>query len=72
MQSFLRVPTKIRTEVLGNLHLTDKVEASEFSHLDEQLAIGLASAARRGDRPRSHARPAAVAGGHPGPGADRA
>ena len=45
MRSFLGVPIKIRAEVFGNLYLTDKVDASEFSDVDEQLAVGLASAA---------------------------
>lgn len=45
MRSFLGVPIKIRDEVFGNLYLTDKVEAAEFSELDQELAVGLASAA---------------------------
>ena len=48
MRSFLGVPIKIRDQVFGNLYLTDKfspVAAAEFSELDEELAVGLASAA---------------------------
>ena len=55
MRSFLGVPIKIREQVFGNLYLTDKirdesrtsgaVDAAEFSELDEELAVGLASAA---------------------------
>ena len=45
MRSFLGVPIKIRDQVFGNLYLTDKVDAAEFSELDEELAVGLASAA---------------------------
>ncbi len=45
MRSFLGVPIKIRDQVFGNLYLTDKVDAAEFSELDEELVVGLASAA---------------------------
>ena len=45
MQSFLGVPITLRDEVFGNLYLTDKIDAAEFSELDEELAVGLASAA---------------------------
>jgi signal transduction histidine kinase len=45
MRSFLGVPIKIGDRVFGNLYLTDKVDAAEFSGLDEELAVGLASAA---------------------------
>ena len=45
MQSFLGVPITLRNEVFGNLYLTDKIDAAEFSELDEELAVGLASAA---------------------------
>jgi signal transduction histidine kinase len=45
MTSFLGVPIVVRNEVFGNLYLTDKRTAEVFSDLDEQLAIGLASAA---------------------------
>ena len=45
MCSFLGVPIKIRDQVFGNLYLTDKVDAAEFTELDEELVVGLASAA---------------------------
>jgi signal transduction histidine kinase len=45
MCSFLGVPIKVRDQVFGNLYLTDKVDAAEFSELDEELVVGLASAA---------------------------
>ena len=45
MRSFLGVPIKIRDQVFGNLYLTDKVDAADFSELDEELVVGLASAA---------------------------
>jgi signal transduction histidine kinase len=45
MQSFLGVPVRVRSEVYGNLYLTDKVGAQEFSDQDESLAEGLAMAA---------------------------
>jgi signal transduction histidine kinase len=56
MRSFLGVPIKIRRSVFGNLYLTDKVDAEEFSELDEELAVGLASAAAVAiDNARLHA-----------------
>lgn len=56
MGSFLGVPIKIRDEVFGNLYLTDKVDAAEFSELDEELVVGLASAAAVAiDNARLHA-----------------
>lgn len=45
MTSFLGVPVLVRGEVFGNLYLTDKQGAAEFSDVDEELAIGLAAAA---------------------------
>jgi signal transduction histidine kinase len=45
MQSFLGVPVRVRSEVYGNLYLTDKVGAREFSDQDEALAEALAVAA---------------------------
>ncbi len=44
MHSFLGVPLRIRGEVFGNLYLTDKQGAAEFSAADEALAVALASA----------------------------
>lgn len=56
MQSFLGVPIRLRDQVFGNLYLTDKVDASEFSVLDEELAVALASAAAVAiDNARLHA-----------------
>ena len=45
MRSFLGVPIRVRDEVFGNLYLTDKVDAAEFSELDEELIVALATAA---------------------------
>ena len=44
MTSFLGVPVKVRDEVYGNLYLTDKLQAEEFSDEDEALAEALALA----------------------------
>jgi signal transduction histidine kinase len=45
MRSFLGLPVRARGEVYGNLYLTDKEGASEFSEQDEALAEALALAA---------------------------
>jgi len=45
MKSFLGLPVRLRDDVYGNLYLTDKVGASEFSEEDESLAEALALAA---------------------------
>jgi signal transduction histidine kinase len=45
MKSFLGVPVCARDEVYGNLYLTDKEGAEEFSEQDEALAEALALAA---------------------------
>jgi signal transduction histidine kinase len=45
MRSFLGVPIRVRSQVFGNLYLTDKVSAAEFSAEDEELAVTLAVAA---------------------------
>jgi signal transduction histidine kinase len=45
MKSFLGVPVRVRDEVYGNLYLTDKVGAPDFSEEDESLAEALAQAA---------------------------
>jgi signal transduction histidine kinase len=45
MKSFLGVPVRTRNEVYGNLYLTDKIGAREFSEEDEFLAEALAVAA---------------------------
>jgi signal transduction histidine kinase len=45
MTSFLGVPVKTRDKVFGNLYLTEKVGAVEFSDGDKELMTALASAA---------------------------
>ena len=45
MKSFLGVPVKGRGGVFGNLYLTEKIDAPEFSAEDEAIAILLASQA---------------------------
>jgi len=45
MRSFLGVPIRVRGQVFGNLYLTDKRGADEFSEQDEILAVALAGAA---------------------------
>ena len=45
MKSFLGVPIRIRDQVFGNLYLTEKQGAAEFSEEDEGLAVALAGAA---------------------------
>jgi two-component system sensor histidine kinase DevS len=45
MTSFLGVPVLVRDKIFGSLYLTDKIGASTFTALDEQLATGLAVAA---------------------------
>lgn len=45
MRSFLGVPILIREEVFGNLDLTDKQDGEVFTDIDEELMVGLASAA---------------------------
>jgi len=45
MRSFLGVPVHVRDVVFGNLYLTEKRSAEEFSEEDEQLAVALAAAA---------------------------
>jgi signal transduction histidine kinase len=45
MRSFLGVPIRVRDQVFGNLYLTDKGSAEVFSDVDEELVVGLASAA---------------------------
>lgn len=45
MTSFLGLPIRVRDEVYGNLYLTDKIGAEEFSDEDEALAEALAQAA---------------------------
>lgn len=45
MGTFLGVPIRVRTEVFGNLYLTEKRGGGEFTEQDEDLMIALASAA---------------------------
>lgn len=45
MRSFLGVPIICKGKVFGNLYLTEKQEAEEFSREDERLAMTLASQA---------------------------
>ena len=45
MRSFLGVPIRVRDQVFGNLYLTEKQSATEFSQTDEELVVALASAA---------------------------
>ena len=45
MRSFLGVPVKGRGAVFGNLYLTEKIDAPEFSDEDEAIAVLLASQA---------------------------
>lgn len=45
MKSFLGVPVRGRGGVFGNLYLTEKIDAEEFSDEDEAIAVLLASQA---------------------------
>ncbi len=45
MVSFLGVPVRSRDRVFGNLYLTEKIGADDFTLDDEQLAIAVAAAA---------------------------
>jgi signal transduction histidine kinase len=45
MRSFLGVPIRVRDQIFGNLYLTEKEDAQEFSADDEGLAVALAGAA---------------------------
>ncbi|HVT41916.1 MAG TPA: histidine kinase, partial [Acidimicrobiales bacterium] len=45
MTSFLGVPVRVHGEVYGNLYLTNKRTASQFSEDDEELVLALAMAA---------------------------
>jgi signal transduction histidine kinase len=45
MSSFLGVPVRVHGEVYGNLYLTNKTTAPEFSEDDEELAVALSIAA---------------------------
>ena len=57
MRSFLGVPVTVRNEPFGNLYLTDKLGADEFTEEDEDLVSALAAAAAIAiDKSRVHAR----------------
>ena len=45
MHTFLGVPISVRGEAFGNLYLTEKRGGGEFSEVDEQVVMTLASAA---------------------------
>src|SRR6266851_4415952 len=45
MKSFLGVPVIARGQVFGNLYLTEKIGAKEFSAEDEAIAVSLAAQA---------------------------
>jgi signal transduction histidine kinase len=45
MTSFLGLPVRVRGDIYGNLYLTDKQSADEFSEEDESMAAALAVAA---------------------------
>ena len=45
MHSFLGVPIRIRGRLFGQLYLTEKQGATEFTELDEKLIVGLAAQA---------------------------
>jgi signal transduction histidine kinase len=45
MHSFLGTPIRIRDEVYGNLYLSEKQGAAEFSEEDEEIVVALAAAA---------------------------
>jgi signal transduction histidine kinase len=45
MRSFLGVPVRIRDQVFGNLYLTEKRGAEEFTEEDEETVVALAVAA---------------------------
>ncbi len=57
MHSFLGVPIRVRDHVFGNLYLTDKTTGEVFTDVDEELVVGLASAAAVAiENARLHAR----------------
>lgn len=45
MHSFLGVPVRTRDQVFGNLYLSEKKDAAEFSDDDEEIVVALAAAA---------------------------
>ena len=62
MTSFLGVPIIVRDQVFGNLYLCDKANAEVFTDVDQELVVGLASAAGIAiENARLHARVADLA-----------
>jgi signal transduction histidine kinase len=62
MTSFLGVPIAVRGKVFGNLYLCDKAGGDVFTDVDQELAVGLASAAGIAiENARLHARVAEFA-----------
>jgi signal transduction histidine kinase len=62
MTSFLGVPVAVRGKVFGNLYLCDKAGGEVFTDVDQELAVGLASAAGIAiENARLHARVAEFA-----------
>jgi signal transduction histidine kinase len=62
MTSFLGVPIAVRGEVFGNLYLCDKRGGDVFTDVDQELVVGLASAAGIAiENARLHARVADLA-----------
>ena len=62
MTSFLGVPIAVRGKVFGNLYLCDKAGGDVFTDVDEELTVGLASAAGIAiENARLHARVAEFA-----------
>ena len=62
MTSFLGVPVAVRGKVFGNLYLCDKAGGDVFTDVDQELAVGLASAAGIAiENARLHARVAELA-----------
>jgi signal transduction histidine kinase len=45
MGTFLGVPIRVRTEIFGNLYLTEKRDGDPFTEQDEDLVVALAAAA---------------------------
>jgi signal transduction histidine kinase len=62
MTSFLGVPIAVRGKVFGNMYLCDKANGDVFTDVDQELAVGLASAAGIAiENARLHARVAEYA-----------
>ena len=62
MTSFLGVPIAVRGVVFGNLYMCDKIDGDAFTDVDQELVVGLASAAGIAiENARLHARVAELA-----------